>query len=176
MRALLLMFLLVGGLRAQGKHVWITIGSEAVAGIQKHLVSRGFQAKDLAAEGGVSVLEVEENLLRTISLYMHDNFNKCAGFKYHDSAAEALAAMTHVPVPLVAKRVAFTLNNPTVVNALIAEVTEQGIIDTIQSLSAHYTRYYTTQSGRAAAVDLTNDWQAILSGRSDGAVAQFSHS
>ncbi|WP_434391427.1 M20/M25/M40 family metallo-hydrolase [Melittangium boletus] len=167
--------------KVQDREVWITIGTDALAPVRTALSGQGLRlAAPTFEKGGVAVLRVSESQVEKLSGAMHQGLNRCAGFIAHDSQAEAVAAAeaAHQPQTLgMALAASYTLNNAASVNALLADIQEINIRNTINSLSTNWTnRYYNVQNGADASTWLKNQWTTLANGRSDIKVEFFTHS
>ncbi len=165
---------------AQEKMVWITIGSDALQEVRE-----SFQAQRMAVpaplkeQGGVAALRIPESQIDAISGVIHAKLHRCAGFMMHDSELKAMAELESAaaPAPAPTMLASLFINNGPSVSAMLGEVQELNIRNTINSLSTNWTtRRYNTQSGADAATWLKNQWTTIASGRSDVSVAFYNHS
>jgi leucyl aminopeptidase len=167
--------------KAPDKEVWITLDADAVEEVSAAFQGAGHAVPSLGAQKeGVASLRVRESQLRLVSEVMHDKFNRCGGFMYHDTEQQAAAALSAAaaPAPAVPEGLAanYTLDNPTLVSTLQSGLTEANIRATITHLSTAYsTRYYTSTTGVQAATWLRDQWQAMANGRSDVSVAFYNH-
>jgi len=165
---------------AKEKEVWITIGTDALSPVRNSLKGQGLTlATPTFEKGGVAVLRVSEAQVEKLSGAMHAALNRCAGFIAHDSEAEAMAAVeaANAPRPLNTTLASYTLNNAVTVNALLGEIREGNILNTINSLSTNWTnRYYNVQNGADASTWLKNQWTSLSAGRADVKVEFFTHS
>ncbi|WP_342747706.1 M20/M25/M40 family metallo-hydrolase [Melittangium boletus] len=165
---------------AKEKEVWITIGTDALSPVRTSLKGQGLTlATPTFEKGGVAVLRVSESQVEKLSGAMHSALNRCAGFIAHDSEAEAMAAVeaANAPRSVNTTLASYTLNNGATVNALLGEIQEINIRNTINSLSTNWTnRYYNVQNGADASTWLKNQWTTLAAGRSDIKVEFFTHS
>jgi leucyl aminopeptidase len=150
--------------KAQDREVWITIGSEAVLYVNASLMSQGFAAtRPVAEKGNLTALRLPESQLELVSKTMHDQFNRCGGFVFHESEAEARAAMNAPPVQSVAGLAAsYTLDTPQPVLALQQGLQAPKIVETITMLAGLGTRYHTTPTGLQAANNLRDLWLSFI--------------
>ena len=159
---------------------WITIGNDAHALMQKVApkartlasrsiavnvpVQRGSAALMQATEG-VHVVEIDDNMIPSLSMAVHRNLNKCGGFARHDSMAEALAVLHRLestPEPLLAP--SYAIDNQTQVNALMPQLQASNLLSTITQLSNFQNRRYNSTHGVAASNWLLAQWQALNPG------------
>jgi leucyl aminopeptidase len=162
--------------QAADREQWITIGADTEEPVLEALRNAGW-AQDpatMAKKNGVIALKVRESDLRVISQVMHDKYTRCAGFMAHESQQEAMAALEE-PAPPPVKQIVYTIDNAASVNALMGELAEPNIRDTITTLSSYTTRYYTTQTGVDAAHWIRNTWANLAAGRSDVSVSLYNH-
>lgn len=161
-----------------GGRSWITIGSDAAKNIQSNfshqipLTQYNF-VTTMTQE--VSIVQVQNNKLNVLSEFMHEQYKRCGGYIYHASLEEAISYVENLQnvQPLV---VNYTIDNSTGVSDLLAELNQNNLTSTVNTLSAYNNRYYTQQSGVNAAIWIRDEWQNIASGRSDISVELYSHS
>jgi bacterial leucyl aminopeptidase len=171
---------------------WITIGDDAHALMQKVApkartlasrsvavnvpVQRGSAALMQATEG-VHVVEIDDNMIPSLSMVVHRNLNKCGGFAQHTSLAEALAVLHRLestPEPLLAP--SYAIDNTVQVNALMPQLQASNLLSTITQLSNFQNRRYNSTHGVAASNWLLAQWQALNPGnRRDVRVRQITH-
>ncbi|MET1256293.1 M20/M25/M40 family metallo-hydrolase [Aliikangiella maris] len=161
------------------KKVWISIGDDAYSLIsQKYSETIKFSQSKIhnASHGSVAVVQVPESQIPLLSELMHDEFNRCGGFVFHESFAQAqtYAMLPSQLSPSVA--VNYTINNSASVNALLSKLSTSSMSSTVNSLSNYHNRYYTQQSGVDSSNWIKNKWQSIGNGRSDISVESFNHS
>ncbi|MBM7113457.1 M20/M25/M40 family metallo-hydrolase [Archangium primigenium] len=162
----------------QEREVWITIGTDALQPVRSSFQREGvaLPAPTFQTEG-VAVMRLSESQVLRLGQSVHEELNRCAGFIAHDSEAEAIAAAKADAAP--AQNLAtptYSINNAPSVNALLAEVRELNIRNTINSLSTNWTnRYYNAQTGQDAAVWLRGQWADLAKDRPDISVAFFKH-
>ncbi|MCP3141067.1 M20/M25/M40 family metallo-hydrolase [Pyxidicoccus xibeiensis] len=166
--------------KSKDPEVWITIGSDAVGFVNAALMGEGLAAPARVGEKGqVTALRLPESQLPLVSAVMHNQFHRCGGFFYHGTEAEALAAM-NAPVVETPRSLAanYTLDNPYLVNTMQAGLDPANILATITHLSTTYpTRYFTSETGAAAAAWLADEWQGYVPlDRDDVAITLFGHS
>ena len=159
---------------------WITIGDDAYALMQKVApkartlasrsvtvnvpVQRGSATLKKATEG-VRVVEIDDNMIPSLSMAVHRNLNKCGGFAQHNSLAEALAVLHRLestPEPLLAP--SYAIDNQVQVNALMPQLQASNLLSTITQLSNFQNRRYNSTHGVAASSWLFAQWQALNPG------------
>ncbi|MFP2930549.1 M20/M25/M40 family metallo-hydrolase [Pyxidicoccus sp. 3LG] len=146
------------------REVWITLDSGAVGYVNAALMGEGLAVPARVSEkGAVTALRLPESQLGLVSKVMHNQFHRCGGFVYHGTESEALAAVNAPEVAAPPSLAAnYTLDNPTLVNSMLAGLQAQNILDTIGMLSAFPTRSNTTQSGVDAANALRTKWLGFI--------------
>ncbi|ATB28759.1 hypothetical protein MEBOL_002208 [Melittangium boletus DSM 14713] len=162
---------------SQEREVWITIGTDALKPVRSAFRGQGLTLPDPTYQkGGVAVMRLRESQVMQLGHAVHEELNRCAGFIAHDSEAEAVAAANADAAPQPMATPTYFINNAPSVNALIGEVRELDIRNTINSLSTNFTnRYYNAQSGQDAAVWLRAQWGELAKGRPDISVTYFKH-
>ncbi|STQ91805.1 M28 family metallopeptidase [Iodobacter fluviatilis] len=168
---------------AAPKKVWITLGDAAYLQLQKlapQTIAKESRAilpqVGLLAAERVHLVEVDEQQLAHLSASVHEELHRCGGFMFHASEAAGRQALTPVSSLLAAAHPSYALDNQSVVNALLPQMQDSNIAQTINDLSAFTNRYYTTTHGVNASNWLKTRWQQIAAGRSDITVEQFNHS
>jgi leucyl aminopeptidase len=165
---------------AQAAPVWITVGDDAYRVLQKvapstrAVATRGVtvnvplqrgSARLTQAIENVHVVEIDDNMIPTLSLAVHMKLAKCGGFMQHASQAEALAALHRLegnPEPLLAP--SYTIDNQPQVNAMLPQLQASNLLSTITQLSNFQNRRYNSTHGVAASNWLFNHWQSLNPG------------
>ena len=178
---LLLALLPVFGLFASESHeeVWITIGTDAMPSVRAEFEDRQWlvSAKRSQSFPSVTLMQIREDQSLVLSRLMHEKFKRCGGYMVHSSYEAALAAVERELNPPVNNlALTYTLDRATEVNAVLPDLVEQNIINTITTLSNYPTRYYTNQSSVDAANWLKSEWESMAAGRSDISVSLYNHS
>ena len=150
--------------------VWISVANEdlAVLGGEFSFPKR----KVIAQSPLVSVFQVNTSELDVLSEIMHHKLNKCGGFFTHSTLESAKKDLS--PAPAAAAR-AYTIDQRDRVLAMLKLMDEQGLTDTITSLSLYKNRYYTSQTGVDASKWLAAYWGKLAAGRDDISVAAYRH-
>ena len=167
---------------AAAEDVWITIGADGYQSLTQHhpSITQNLTSTESllqSAQNGVMILQVQESDLSTISSMMHAEHNRCGGFIVHDSLAAAQTDLTNAQSLMASNTlIAYSIDNAVVAENLKNALTEPGIRATINSLTSFANRYYTTNTGVAAAQWLKDDWAQKAAGRSDISVELFPHS
>ena len=171
---------------------WITIGDDAYALLQKVApksrtlasrnvtvnvpVQRGSAALTQATEG-VHAVEIDDDMIPSLSMLVHRDLGKCGGFAQHYSMAEALAVLHRLestPEPLLAP--SYAIDNPVQVNVLMPQLQASNLLSTITQLSNFQNRRYNSSHGVAASNWLLTQWQGLNPGnRRDVRVRQIPH-
>jgi leucyl aminopeptidase len=162
-----LLLVACGGSR-EPKHVYISVGGDAVARVEALAAKDGAPATLIETRDGGAVLEVEEHELDDISHLMHEELGRCGGFMAHDTLADARAALH----PASAPTIDYTIDHQPVVQAVLPTLDKNTIKKTIGELSAMPTRYYRSESGAAASHWLRDRWRSFTT-RSDVTVELF---
>ena len=158
--------------------LWITMATEDLTQLRqtRDLVGWSDWFEELESHDGVSLIQVRESQIKPLSQTMHRRFHRCGGFIAHDSLAKGL---DHLYVKRAADPeavfVTYSIDNPTVANAMINEVQATNIVSTINLLAGNTTRYYTNTGGVNAANQLKSRWEGYATGRSDVSVALYTH-
>ncbi|RZI58335.1 MAG: M20/M25/M40 family metallo-hydrolase [Rubrivivax sp.] len=181
-----------------GDKVWISLGDAALTQLQKHRPAaravasvKADAAQDASAQSfaarpeGIHLVEVDEDVLASLSHSIHEELRRCGGYMYHPSREAGLASLQRHSTPLasqqlaaalVATRPSYTIDQQAVVTPILSQMQASNIGQTIVDLSANINRYYTSTSGVAASNWLKQKWTTLGAGRSDITVEQFTHS
>jgi leucyl aminopeptidase len=160
---------------AAGKKAWITMDDAAFRQVRQ-LVPGIASVESRQLAGGsqtVHVLSVSEAKLETIAKVIHQRLQQCGGFVFHKTEAEARAALRTTAV--TASAPSYAIDNRELVEPVLAQMSDQGIAETIVTLSAFPNRYYKSQSGADASNWVLARWSAMAAGRPDITVRQFTH-
>ncbi|TMP39498.1 M28 family metallopeptidase [Pseudoalteromonas rubra] len=157
---------------------WITI--DTMAGqhyqLQNLLTGRHIEA-EASSVPGISIAQLNEIEHGELSHFMHENYHRCGGFVAHASKYEAQQYLADLQGALNSQPLqAYTIDNPTMVNAMIAEVSTSSLDSTVTNLTSFHNRYYTQQTGVDAAQWIKQNWQTIAQSRSDINVEYYTHS
>ena len=173
-----------------GEKVWISLGDAALAQLRKHAqvqVAASEAAPASAQRAGaraesVHLVEVDEDVLASLSESIHQELKRCGGFMFHGSQAEGRASLARtggvasLAAPLlVAARPSYVIDQQAVVNPLLAQMQASNIGQTIVDLSNFQNRYYQNSGGVQASDWLKQKWTTMAAGRADITVEQFTH-
>lgn len=162
--------------KAASQQYWITMGQDALPDL-KQVGGKEFLITSVVSQNSkkVSIAQINESQLSSLSRLMHENHNRCGGYMVHDSLQSAMIEQqqTVVETPFVAN----ALTQATTVNALMPNLAKENIVDTITYLSTTFNnRYYTTSGGANASDGLKARWEGIVAGKSWASVNQIAHS
>ncbi|TNF02243.1 MAG: hypothetical protein EP326_03440, partial [Deltaproteobacteria bacterium] len=131
----------------EGKARWITIDNDAADHAKAHL---GKSAKIHKSMNGITMMQIHEEDIPSLSHEMHHDFNRCGGFVFHDSEEEALATISGESKRSFAKKGLFAdynINQQDVVRPAVEMVKDSNISATIEKLQSFHNRYYESQHG-----------------------------
>ena len=172
------------------KKSWISIGNDAVTLINNSY-NKQFALTDIqprqsvlnspetqaitAHNHAINIVSIDESQLNNLSEFMHENFNRCGGYIFHDSLAAAQQYTANIALtPQV--MVNYTIDNASGVNSLLNQLSSSNLTSTVDTLSNYNNRYYTSSTGAESANWLKGHWASITSERSDITVELYSHS
>ena len=161
--------------------VWITVGSDALPTMQKTLTSHGWSEKVVSYKSakGVAITQIENAHLPLLSRAMHEEFKRCGGYIVHASYEDALQALKNTATRYATNSVfaTYTIDNGAAVNTVIGDLDATKISDMITTLSTNFiNRYYTTTSGRDAALWIHDQWKSYADCRADISIELVNHS
>lgn len=176
--ALLLPLVLAVPAHTKGGEVWITIERTAAEPVLAELRAAGSGgALTVEGDGNVVVAHLSEADLPYLSERLHRDLGHCGGFIAHSSRQAALdeaARANHRETP-PAPQLAYTIDNGPIVNALLSDIQEINIRNTIISLSDFFTRFHNCDTGRQSARSIYELWKGYAAGRSDVRIQPFMH-
>lgn len=158
--------------------MWISIDSNE---LNKVLSEARAQGNDLkleveTTENGIAILRADEGQMQKLSSYMHEHFDKCAGFGAHETKEAAIESVRNsFSADLDRAFVDYTIDNAANVTPMISEAQETNVRQMIADLSAFPNRRYNQTSGTESANFIKNKWTALAQGRSDITVDFFTH-
>ncbi|WP_423601085.1 M20/M25/M40 family metallo-hydrolase [Roseateles sp. MS654] len=180
-----------------GDKVWISLGDAALAQLQKHrpaaravasvtaAASPDASARStVAAPERIHLVEVDEDVLTSLSHSIHEELRRCGGYMYHGSRDEGLATLKRHSLPVAEQRLAaavlatrpsYVIDQQSTVSPILSQMQASNIGQTIVDLSGYTNRYYTSSSGVAASNWLRSRWATLAGGRSDITVEQYTH-
>ncbi len=191
-----------------GEKIWISLGDAAFGELQKLQPATRSTASVAVSEAQlrrgeiaglatpaaalkgekVHLVQIDEDLLPTLSEALHENQHRCGGYMHHASerdgrraldlhAAGSVNARILTDRRSLATRPSYVIDQQTVVNPMLSQMQASNIVQTISDLSNNYTnRYYQTSGGVNASDWLKNKWLTMANGRTDITVEQFTHS
>jgi leucyl aminopeptidase len=127
----------------------------------------------ILSDSKTALFKVQPSMLPILSEFMHDTFKRCGGFFTYRTKAKAQAAMAMRAASAASGP--YTLDQQAVVAPLIPGVKEANLRGTIASMAGFNNRYYTSETGVAAAKWLQGRWQEIASKIPGASVELISH-
>jgi leucyl aminopeptidase len=114
------------------------------------------------------VSEADSDALPQVAAYVHRHEKRCGGFFAFETQAEAEAfAKADRSEQAVATAIAYTLDQPAVVERWLPRVEEPRLRATIAHLSSYQNRFYASPTGRQSAEWIRDTWQSLAAGRAD---------
>lgn len=169
-----------GQAESTNKKVWISIGADAAKLIEKDyqgfISLHNLEGVTSATSSTTTIAQLPESQVDRLSEFMHEKYNRCGGFFYHESLAEAQAYTKAQQQILPMATINYSVDNATTVDTLLAELTPSNLTATIDSLASYHNRYYSQQTGADAATWLKNKWSTMASQRADISVDFYQHS
>lgn len=132
---------------ATPKKAWITLSDAAFRQVRQLLPGITPLASGQLAGGSqtIHVLSVRESELETVAGAIHQRLQQCGGFVFHNTEAEARAALRMTadtgPSP------SYAIAHRDLVEPMLAQMSDKNIEDTIVKLSAFPNRFYKSQAG-----------------------------
>ncbi|HSM15167.1 MAG TPA: M20/M25/M40 family metallo-hydrolase, partial [Thermoanaerobaculia bacterium] len=126
---------------------------------------------------GVVLTRIPRAAIDALAAIAHEELRTCGGFVKHESLEEAAAAMARLRAPREAPAaLPFTIDQPALVNALAAQVSEANLLATMTALSTNFpNRYHLHHPIHLSANWIRDQWLGYAAGRPDVTVELFSH-
>ena len=170
----------------QDEKQWIVLGHDSAPGLARALAdSAALTRKEirefrlLSPVDDRAIARYFPDLENPLHRAFHSEGRRCGGYTLHRSLA---AALIEAGNPFYSDTY---LNRSGVAPAAIDQqahvapalelVDAERIVDTIEWLQGMGTRYYRSNAGRNAALELQTRWEGYGAGRSDFSVTRFSH-
>lgn len=121
---------------------------------------------------------IDSDIDQLLSEEVHHHFKVCGGYIRYDNQADAMKSVARLE-SLGLQQVTladYTIDQQSVVNPLLSNVSENRIQRVIRKLSSFHTRASLTSVGREATFWLRNYWREISAHRNDIDVQVFEHS
>lgn len=157
------------------KDIFLTIGADALRPakmtFKQHL-------DVLEVRDGIAVIRTKESATEYLSHLMHDTFQRCGGFMYHDNPEDARMELYSADMRDLAAKAIFadySINQQDTVESLISQVNASEIETTIRKLSSYKNRYYQSTYGVQSQEWIKQRWTELAQGRSDVKVELFQH-
>jgi leucyl aminopeptidase len=150
--------------------VWVALDQ---ADLSKPLAAKFPLSAGILSDSRTTLFKIHPAMLPILSEFMHENFKRCGGFFAYRTKAKATAAMAMHKASAASGP--YTLDQQAVATPLVADVKEANIRETIATLAAYNNRYYTSETGVAAAHWLQGRWQEIAAKIPGASVALVSH-
>ncbi|MDE2293291.1 MAG: M20/M25/M40 family metallo-hydrolase, partial [Elusimicrobia bacterium] len=149
--------------------LWISVGKDDLARPAAAELPLGTA---VAQSATAAIYKISPSAVLQVSRLMHEKFHKCGGFFAHATEAQAEADLKPAPA---ANGGPYTLDQQAVVRPLAARVTEGDLRSTIETLSSYDDRYYTSDTGVAAAKALAELWGKASKGLPGASVKLVTH-
>lgn len=168
---------------------WLTMGADAYTVLRRMVPSTEVlgtatlrtQVPDDRRSGAlrehaetVVAVEVDDRWLEILSVMLHREVNRCGGYVYHQSMAEALATLHRLESgagPLaVGPAPSYALDNQREVALLMPRVQGSHLMATVDRLAAFNNRRHNSATGREAANWLAAHWDSMIPAKRRGNV------
>lgn len=159
---------------------WISIGVDVLSYVQQqgNLVNLSYDPNqnNNRNNNDVKLVQIPLSQIDELSEVIHDEFNRCGGFFFHDSYDEASSYTSNGPGYSSFAAVNYTIDNQDTVNTLVNELNNSNLIATVDQLAEYHNRYYSQQTGVDAAKWVKAKWAGDVINRSDISVDFYQHS
>jgi bacterial leucyl aminopeptidase len=163
--------------RVEPPDVWITLGQKEAQYLRDALAERRLEdTLVIEGEGEIVAARTTEETIPVLSELMHEKYRRCGGFVWHPSREAAFEAVAAHPRPAPQPLIEYTIDNGPVVQALMGQLQEINVRNTISTLSNDFfTRHHNCASGNQSALWIRDLWLGYAAGRTDVTVQTFTH-
>tara|TARA_R110002049_G_scaffold181601_5_gene349055 strand:- start:189 stop:1409 length:1221 start_codon:yes stop_codon:yes gene_type:complete len=157
------------------KDVFLTIDADALTAAKSNFKNN---VEVMEVRDGIALIKTKESGVEFISHMMHEDFNRCGGFMFHDNADEARLELFNEDSRQLAAKAIFanySIDQQDTVEQLIPQVQASEIEATIRKLSSFKNRYYQADTGVQSQEWIKQRWLELTAGRSDVKVEFFDH-
>lgn len=158
------------------KDIFLTIGADALAPAKMTFKQH---VDVMEVRDGIALIRTKESAAEYLSHLMHDTFQRCGGYMYHENVDAARFELYASDKRDFAEKAIFadyTVDQQDTVENLIAQVQATEIEGTIRKLSSFKNRYYQSTYGVQSQEWIKQRWSELSAGRSDVKVEFFQHS
>jgi len=175
---------------------WLTLSADALAVLQRMVpkaqvlgqaevvVARPESPRSAALRSEsetIVAVEVDDQWLEILSLMVHRELQRCGGYVFHASRAEALATLhrlsTQAAEPTaIGPAPSYAIDNSLQVAPLMPLLQASHLMATVDSLTAFQNRRYNSTHGVAAANWIAAHWRSLIpASRRDVRVVEITH-
>lgn len=162
----------------QPEPAWITIGEDAFAVATDVFSSPALAALPRIAEAsGVVLTRIPETGIEALSVRIHEELRRCAGFVRHESLADGLETIERLRSPrLESGGLPFAIDTPDLVLALMPQVSEAEILASVTALSTGFpNRYHAHAATHESHLWIRDTWESYAANRPEVTVELYSH-
>ncbi len=167
---------LAQNVRAEG---YITMGTDAHKFIQKNGNLKSQLKNELEfidQEGDVALFKVKSDVIPGLEHMMHEEFNRCAGYFYHETLDEAVSFLNKESEHnSLLNFISYTINQNSKVESALRIVSADEVLKTINKLSSFKNRYFQSKTGIASSEWIRDRWVELTKHRQDVEVELFKH-
>lgn len=194
--------LAAGASAAGAAPAWITLSADALAVLQRMparievvgtaqaqvtVPAAGARSAELATRSEtVHAVKLDEDWLELLSVLVHGELQRCGGYLWHPTEADALAALgrlerapgagPHDSPQAIGQRPSYAIDNVAQVQALLPQLQASNVLGTITALTNFQNRRYNSTHGVQASDWLFAQWSTLNPGnRRDLRVTQVAH-
>jgi leucyl aminopeptidase len=157
---------------------WLTMEGTVAQQVRASFASAGRpDALTIESEGKIVVVRLDEADVPRLSAWVHAQLAHCGGFMGHptrERAFEAAKRANRGDVQM-APSVSYTIDNGPVVQALMGNLQEINVRNTITALSAFTSRYHNCPSGAQSSRWIGNRWARYAVNHPEVTVEHFLH-
>lgn len=187
---------LAAALPARAAPAWLTLSADALVVLQRMVpqtqvlgqadvaVARPLAPRSAALEAATETIvavELDDQWLEMLSLMVHRELQRCGGYVFHASRAEALATLHRLAgspaePAAVGPAPSYAIDNAAQILPLMPLLQASHLMATVDSLAAFQNRRYNSTHGVAASDWLAERWRTLIpANRRDARVVQITH-
>ena len=155
--------------KAAADSVWLSFDPRDLSTLRKAGLLPAFSAEE---NKQAALFQVSADLVPKLSAFMHETYHRCGGFFAHATKAQAEKDMTKTGARTAET---FVIDQQAWTRPLLSRVKEENLRSTIESLAAYNNRFYTADSGVAAAKWIKSRWQGFADKIPGATTALISH-
>lgn len=155
------------------ENIWIGIEPKILKSITQNKI-QVFEFKSVVEGNKETYFEINESELDKLSHYIHHNFLRCGGYRIIHGAPDATRNRPDYNLQMMLAP-DYTINQESLVNLWLPDVSEDYMNKVITHLSSYKTRYYKSPEGAEALRWIGAEWSRLTQNRNDVKVEYYKY-